>query len=304
MLDELIKEDDKENVFRQYLLKQIEPFYECKDCFSHYHTYMHIVNMFYRWDKWKDSFLKEFPDLDEHKLLVAIAWHDACYTPGSDTNEELAVDLYKDHCTHYDPEVADAILSTKADNREFKNSLQKVLHDLDWYAFFGEAPLYAAECHIRDEFMDAGVCSKKGFYKGRLEFYKSLDAANIFQTNTMRDLCVDNVEDTVKRRIKELEKLMQPLYLTCASGKVVEISNYDSYTVIYTQKGKFHVQQNMCTYDNGLDWLSATDEEDVCMLANIPLDGNKFRDEYDIKVLKVFTDEEFNQLVKEKILNE
>ena len=70
MLDELIKENDKEDVFRQYLLKQIEPFYEGgKGYSSHYHTYMHIVNMFYRWDKWKDSFLKEFPDLDSNESL-------------------------------------------------------------------------------------------------------------------------------------------------------------------------------------------------------------------------------------------
>ena len=215
----------------ELLVKKVSPFYSAN--MNHYHTKFHVVYMLENFDKFSKMYLKEFHYLNVVKLKTAIAWHDAGYVPGSNTNEELAADLYKDNTENPDPEIVSAILSTKADNRVFKTDLEKVLHDLDWICFGMQSSLWWAEKNLAREFMDRTGCSADDFYRGRLAFYKSLDTSNIFQTDTAKQLCMESAKKQVADRIEALEEELQPMSVTDASGKEIPVSFYEHYTVVY-----------------------------------------------------------------------
>lgn len=185
-------------------VKRVEKFYS-KD-YKKYHTIHHIEHLFYLFDRFKDSFLKEFPDLNIDDLFQTIAWHDSVYVIGNKLNEKFSAELYMEEMKvpAYDI-VYNAILSTKIGTTEFKNPVQKVMHDLDWSGF---GDLYFKMVENEEKILYEATCdyqyNKSEVKLNQLNFYKSIVDKDIYVTNTFKDLN-QIAKQNLTKRIKELE---------------------------------------------------------------------------------------------------
>ena len=166
-----------------------------------YHTIHHVKNLFKLYDQYKNEFLTEFPDLNEDALFWTIAWHDSVYIIGNKLNEKFSGELYIEEMKmpiYGYSIVFDAILSTKIGTTEFKNPVQKVMHDLDWNGFATPYHIFQANAEkILYEATCKGRYTVEEVKKNQLEFYKPLFGKNIFITNTFskfNEIAKKNVE--------------------------------------------------------------------------------------------------------------
>ena len=167
-----------------------------------YHTVHHAVNMFDLLYFYSMSLAYEFSGFDSHRLKEAIAWHDSVYVPGSKTNEEDSVELYKSNGGD-DPVVIEAILSTKIGNKEFKNSVEMILHDLDWSGFIDYDTMCNNEKKIIYECTFDGRYTEAEAMEGQIKFYKSIVNDPIYVTKTFK-VYNDIARGNIKRRLAEL----------------------------------------------------------------------------------------------------
>ena len=170
---------------------------------SKYHTIYHVRDLFNLYEKYRFKFINEFPDLDEDDLFWTIAWHDSVYIVGNKLNEQFSAELYMEEMgrNYYDA-IFDAILSTKIGTNIFVNSLEKVMHDLDWNSFGWPFSIFEKNVlHIRNEATCEGHYTIKEVKKNQLEFYKSLLGKDIFVTKTfskLNGMAKKNVETIVR----------------------------------------------------------------------------------------------------------
>ena len=139
----------------------------------------------------KDEKVKE-------QLRQAILWHDAGGMPGLPDNEEIAVSHYTRNGGD-DPVVISAILSTKPSNTEYKNAVERVLHDFD-YAYFRRWDSVAlTELLLHNEYCSVwGNFSHEQYLEGRIKFLKSLLDRPVFVS------VFDHYDDVAKLFIKKL----------------------------------------------------------------------------------------------------
>lgn len=167
-----------------------------------YHTIHHVINMFDLLSLYSPDWDLEFSGFDSHRLKEAITWHDSVYIPGSKTNEEDSAELYRSVCGD-DLVVIEAILSTKVGNKEFKNSTEMILHDLDWSGFIDYDTMCRNEKKIIYEFSCDGRYTEAEAMEGQIKFYKSIVNDPIYVTKTFK-VYNDIAQDNIKRRLEEL----------------------------------------------------------------------------------------------------
>lgn len=164
-----------------------------------YHTKQHIEDLYFLYNVYKPYFKTEFPELNEEKLFTCFDFHDAVYIPGSKTNEEDSVQIYLNEGGR-DKEVIDAILSTKIGVKDFKNDLQKVLHDLDWNGFRDHVTLKKNEEKIISEAVEKGGFTEKDAIEGQMNFYRFIQDTDIYVTKTFEKFN-NIVKLNIKRRL-------------------------------------------------------------------------------------------------------
>ena len=142
----------------------------------------------------------EFPDFNEEKLFECFDFHDAIYVPGSKTNEEDSVQVYLENGGR-DKEVMDCILSTKIGTEEFKNDLEKVMHDLDWSGFRDYTTMLINEKKILKEAVDKGKYTEQEAINGQIAFYQSIRNKDLYVTNTFKKFN-GIAKNNIERRLK------------------------------------------------------------------------------------------------------
>ena len=173
-----------------------------------YHTIHHVRDLFNLYEKYRFEFLNEFPDLNEDDLFWTIAWHDSVYIVGNKLNEKFSAELYLEEMKiPYFDDVYNAILSTKIGTTVFENSLQKVMHDLDWNSFGWPFHIFEKNVlKIRNEATCDYHYSVKEVKKNQLEFYNSLLGKDIFVTVTFskfNGMAKKNIETIIKEMENE-----------------------------------------------------------------------------------------------------
>ena len=187
-------------------VEKVKRFYSNDE--SKYHTIHHVKELFNVYDQNRDKFLKEFPNLNEEDLFWTIAWHDSVYIVGNKLNEKFSAELYMEEMKipYYDI-IYNAILSTRIGTSEFKNPVQKVMHDLDWNGFSKYYPEFEKNVlHIRNEATCEGHYTIEEVKKNQLEFYKSLLGKDIFVTKTFSEfnkIAKKNIETIIKEMENE-----------------------------------------------------------------------------------------------------
>lgn len=182
-------------------IEKVKRFYSNDE--SKYHTIHHVRELFNLYDKYRNEFLNEFPDLNEEDLFWTIAWHDSVYIIGNKLNEKFSAELYLEEMkiSYYDI-VYNAILSTKIGTTEFKNSVQKIMHDLDWNGFGWPFPIFEKNIlKIRNEATCEGHYTVEEVKKNQLEFYNSLLGKDIFVSVTfskLNGMAKKNIETIIK----------------------------------------------------------------------------------------------------------
>ena len=150
------------------------------DNFYCYHGRKHIegmLNMFELCSLGLDEYYLPAECKDEaakEQLQQAILWHDTGGMHGLADNEEIAVSHYTRNGGD-DPVVISAILSTKPSNTEYKNVVERVLHDFDYEYFRRWETLYITELLLHNEYCSVwGNFSHEQYLEGRIKFLKSL----------------------------------------------------------------------------------------------------------------------------------
>lgn len=119
-------------------------------------------------------------DTAKEQLRQAILWHDAGGMPGLPDNEEIAISHYKRNGGE-DPLVISAILSTKPSNTEYKNVVERVLHDFDYAYFRWRASTIEAELQLHNEYCSVwGNFTHEQYLEGRIKFLRSLLERPVF----------------------------------------------------------------------------------------------------------------------------
>ena len=188
-------------------VEKVEEYYS-KDI-KQYHTIYHILELFEIYNKYKDSILNEFPNLNEEALFNAIAYHDSIYIIGCKMNEVYSAEVFVQKNRDINEDILrltyDAILSTRIDNIHYDTDVERVLHDLDWNSFSKD---YSDFKRDTDKIMYEATCrhlyTEKEVRKNQLDFYKSIVNKKIYITNTFskfNDIAKHNLEC----RIKEIE---------------------------------------------------------------------------------------------------
>lgn len=171
---------------------------------AYYHTIKHIEELFQILDQYKTEFLKEFPELDISKLQAVIAYHDIIYIPGRKDNEEESANLFILR-NGVDNDIVDCILSTKPGHPEYKDALQKAMHDLDWAGFRDYSTMVINEGKIIVEAVELAGVTMEEAQKGQLAFYKDFADKEMYVTKAFQ-VFNSKVKENIARRISELEK--------------------------------------------------------------------------------------------------
>lgn len=171
-----------------------------------YHTIYHVKTLFYMYDCCRYEFLSEFPDLNENALFWTIAWHDSVYIIGNKLNEKFSGELYIEEMKRpiYGYSIVfDAILSTKIGTTEFKNPIQKVMHDLDWSGFMDYDTMVENEKKILYEATCNGLYTVDFAKQNQKKFYESFANKDIYITKAFQKFN-EIARENLQKRIVEM----------------------------------------------------------------------------------------------------
>ena len=102
--------------------------------------------------------------------------------------------------------VYNAILSTKIGTTEFRNPVEKVLHDLDWSGFsMSYEDMIENENKIFYEATYDGSYSQRDVKRNQLAFYESIINKNLYVTNTYSKMHSEIAKENIEKRIKCLK---------------------------------------------------------------------------------------------------
>lgn len=199
-----------------------------------YHTIYHIENLLYLWEKYKDEFMEEFPELDEETLITAIKWHDSHYVPGDELNEVKSVENYINAVVDYINEMMESkdvdatiftafnplvclIIESTKNGYNFTDELPaecKVMHDLDWSGF-NDYETFKNNCEkIYQEAIDHNPFPKEDenfgqkIRKNQIEFYRKFAEKPLYLTKTFSKFN-DIARKNMLRLADELEENMK-----------------------------------------------------------------------------------------------
>ena len=189
------------NILKEKLLETVSPFYFLKVGES-YHNIFHIGRMLDIYIKHRDEIFNKYKNFNEEIFVDALLWHDAGYVPGKKDNEKSACKLYKINNPKYDVKVCELIMSTIPFSSMDKPE-EKILHDLDWFAFSDYEQLCEDEKLIEIEYN----VSHDLFVKGRKDFYiycLQNFGDGIFKSEIFYYLNV-NAKENIQKRINYME---------------------------------------------------------------------------------------------------
>ena len=164
-------------------IEQVEKFYSKDE--KKYHTIHHVERLFDLYNQYRDEFIKEFPNINENALFEAMAYHDCVYVIGDKFNEELSAQAYLKDFPFAKSHVYNAILSTKVGCSNFKNDVEKILHDLDWSSFSQDYELFTKDAEgIIYEAVCEGRYPENMVRANQKKFYENYMDKDIYVTNT------------------------------------------------------------------------------------------------------------------------